>query len=163
MRIRIKQSRPQHLNDAIRLAVELETFNRAERRVTEGRSYLHTTTADSTAGKVSYKTKVQTDMMKLMTDMQKRLSYLQRDVHQLKNEQFRPRKFDNTPRVNYGRGQAYGQNYGRGRGYRQNFGRGQDNRQNGYRVNLRRRIHKLIRKVRMLDLVAEEQDHLGAK
>jgi hypothetical protein len=42
---------------------------------------------------------------------------------------------DNTPRFNYGRGQAYVQNYGRGHGYRQNFGRGQDNRQNGYRVN----------------------------
>jgi hypothetical protein len=54
MRIRIKQN----LNDAIRLAVELETFNRAERRVTEGRSYLCTTAADSTAGKVSDKTKV---------------------------------------------------------------------------------------------------------
>ena len=56
--------------------------------------------------------------MKLMTDMQKRLSDLQRDVNQLKNEKFRPRKFDNTSRFNYGRGQAYGQNYGRGRGYR---------------------------------------------
>ena len=86
MRIRIKQSRPQNLNDAIRLAVELETFNRAERRVTEGRSYLRTTTADSAAGKVSDKTKDQTDMMKLMTDMHKRLSDLQRDVNQLKNE-----------------------------------------------------------------------------
>ena len=135
MRIRIKQSRPQNLNDAIRLAVELETFNRAERRVTEGLSYLRTTAADSIAGKVSDQTKDQKDMMKLMTDMQKRLSDLQRDVNQLKNEKFRPRKFDNTPRFNYGRGQAYGQNYGRGHGYRQNFGRGQDNRQNGYRVN----------------------------
>jgi phage terminase Nu1 subunit (DNA packaging protein) len=86
MRIRIKQSRPQNLNDAFRLAVELETFNRAERRVTEGRSYLRTTTADSAAGKVSDKTKDQTDMMKLMTDMQRRLSDLQRDVNQLKNE-----------------------------------------------------------------------------
>ena len=135
MRIRIKQSRPQNLNDAIRLAVELETFNRAERRVTEGLSYLRTTAADSIAGKVSDQTKDQIDMMKLMTDMQKRLSDLQRDVNQLKNEKFRPRKFDNTPRFNYGRGQAYGQNYGRGHGYRQNVGRGQDNRQNGYRVN----------------------------
>jgi hypothetical protein len=59
MRIRIKQSRHQNLNDAFRLAVELQTFNRAERRVTEGRSYLRTTTADSAAGKVSDKTKVQ--------------------------------------------------------------------------------------------------------
>jgi hypothetical protein len=49
-----------------------------------------------------------------MTDMQKRLSDLQRDVNQLKNEKFRPRKFDNAPRFNYGRGQAYEQNYGRG-------------------------------------------------
>ena len=113
----------------------METFNRVERRVTEGRSYLRTTAADSTAGKVSDQTKDQTDMMKLMTDIQKRLSDLQRDVNQLKNEIFRPRKFDNTPRFNYGRGQAYGQNYGRGHGYRQNFGRGQDNRQNRYRVN----------------------------
>jgi predicted aspartyl protease len=135
MRIRIKHSRPQNLNDAIRLAVELETFNRAERRVTEGHSYLRTTAADSTAGKVSDKTKDQTDMMKLMTYMQKRLSDLQRDVNQLKNEKFGPRTFDNTSRFNYGRGQAYGQNYGRGHGYRQHFNRGQDNRQNGYRVN----------------------------
>ena len=98
MRIRNKQSRPQNLNDAIRLAVELETFNRAERRVTEGRSYLRTT-----AGKVSDKTKDQTDMMKLMTDMQKKLSDLQRDVNQFKNEKCRPRKFDNAPRFNYER------------------------------------------------------------
>ena len=131
MRIRIKQSRPQNLNDAIRLAVELETFNRAERRVTEGRSYLRTTAADSTADK----TNDQTDIMKLMTVMQKRLSDLQRDVNQLKNDKFRPRKFDNTPRFNYGRDQAYGQNYGRGHGYRQNCGRGQGNRQNEYRLN----------------------------
>jgi phage terminase Nu1 subunit (DNA packaging protein) len=64
--------------------------------VTEGHSYLRTTAADSTAGKVSDKTKDQTDMMKLMTDMQKRLSDLQRDVNQLKNEKFRPRKISNS-------------------------------------------------------------------
>jgi hypothetical protein len=40
--------------------------------VTEGRSYLRTTAAENTAGKVSDKTKDQTDMMKLMTDMQKK-------------------------------------------------------------------------------------------
>ena len=53
--------------------------------MTEGRSYLRTTAADSTAGQVSDKTKDQTDMMKLMTDMQKR-SDLQRDVNQLKKK-----------------------------------------------------------------------------
>jgi TolA-binding protein len=87
--------------------------------VTEGRSYLRTTAAESTAGKVSDKTKDQTDMMKLMTDMQKRLSDLQRDVNQLQNQKFRLHQFDNTPRFNYGRGQAYGHNYGRGHGCRQ--------------------------------------------
>jgi hypothetical protein len=54
----------------------------------------------------------------------KRLSDLQKDVNQLKNEKFRPRKFDNIPRFNDGRGQVYGQNYGRGQGYGHNFGRG---------------------------------------
>lgn len=32
MRIRIKQFRPRHLNDAIQLAVELEAYNKAERK-----------------------------------------------------------------------------------------------------------------------------------
>jgi hypothetical protein len=40
--------------------------------VTEDCSYLRTTAADCTTGKVSDKTKDQTDMMKLMTDIQKK-------------------------------------------------------------------------------------------
>ncbi|VDI18227.1 Hypothetical predicted protein [Mytilus galloprovincialis] len=40
MRIRIKQSRPHGLNDALRVAVELETYNRAEKQLKDGRSYL---------------------------------------------------------------------------------------------------------------------------
>ena len=40
MRIRIKQSRPVDLNDAIRHAVELDAFNSAERRHVEDRGYL---------------------------------------------------------------------------------------------------------------------------
>jgi hypothetical protein len=54
-----------------------------------------------------------------MTDMQKRLSDYKEMSTSLRTKKFRPRKFDNTPRFNYGRGQAYGQNYGRGHGYRQ--------------------------------------------
>jgi hypothetical protein len=41
MRIRIKQSRPLNLNDAIQLAVELEAYNRAERK-----SYARPTTTE---------------------------------------------------------------------------------------------------------------------
>jgi hypothetical protein len=41
MRIRIKQARPRNLNDAIQLAVELETYNRAEKR-----NYARSTTTE---------------------------------------------------------------------------------------------------------------------
>jgi hypothetical protein len=153
MRIRVKQSRPQNLDDAIRLVVELETFNRAERRVTEGRSYSRTTTADSTAGKVSDKTKDQTDMMKLMTDMQKRLSDLQRDVNQLKNE--------NSDHANLIIHQDLIMVVDMGIDKTLVVVKKID--KTGTKGILRRRIHKLIRKVRMLDVVAEEQDNLGAK
>ena len=40
MRLRIKQARPVSLNDAIRHAVELEAFNRAERKHLEGQGYM---------------------------------------------------------------------------------------------------------------------------
>jgi hypothetical protein len=41
MRIRIKQSQPLNLNDAIQLAVELEPYNRVERK-----SYARPTTTE---------------------------------------------------------------------------------------------------------------------
>ncbi|CAC5413113.1 unnamed protein product [Mytilus coruscus] len=40
MRLIIKQSRPKGLNDAVRLAVELEAYNNAENKIREGRGYL---------------------------------------------------------------------------------------------------------------------------
>jgi hypothetical protein len=40
MRLRIKQARPINLNDAIRHAVELEAFNKAELKRNEGGEYL---------------------------------------------------------------------------------------------------------------------------
>jgi hypothetical protein len=40
MRLRIKQARPINLNDAIRHAVELEAFNKAELKRNEGDGYL---------------------------------------------------------------------------------------------------------------------------
>ena len=42
MRIRIKQARPKYLNDAIQLAVELEAYNRAEKR-----NYARPTTSET--------------------------------------------------------------------------------------------------------------------
>ena len=43
MRLRIKQARPANLNDAVRHAVELEAFNRAERQHLEGQGYMRVT------------------------------------------------------------------------------------------------------------------------
>ena len=40
MRLRVKQARPSDLNDAVRHAVELEAYNRAEKKKTEGEGYL---------------------------------------------------------------------------------------------------------------------------
>ena len=44
MRLRIKQARPENLNDAVRHAVELEAFNRAERKHLESQGYMRSAT-----------------------------------------------------------------------------------------------------------------------
>ena len=46
MRHRIKQSRPKGLNDTIRLAVELEAYNKAESRTMKSMGHLRQTTSD---------------------------------------------------------------------------------------------------------------------
>ena len=43
MRIRVKQTSPLNLHDIVRLAVELESFNKAESKRDEGRGYLRST------------------------------------------------------------------------------------------------------------------------
>ena len=43
MRLRVKQARPSDLNDAVRHAVELEAYNRNERRKQDGQGYLCST------------------------------------------------------------------------------------------------------------------------
>jgi hypothetical protein len=53
MRLRIKQARPINLNDAIRHAVELEAFNKAELKRNEGGGYLRSATEqENKEGKV---------------------------------------------------------------------------------------------------------------
>ncbi|CAC5386927.1 unnamed protein product [Mytilus coruscus] len=46
MRLRIKQSRPKGFDDAIRLAVELEAYNKAESRTMKSMGHLRQTTSD---------------------------------------------------------------------------------------------------------------------
>jgi hypothetical protein len=43
MRLHVKQARPLNLDDAVRHAVELEAFNKAERKRDDGRGYLRST------------------------------------------------------------------------------------------------------------------------
>ena len=43
LRLRINQARPANLNDAVRHAVELEAFNRAERKYSEDQGYMRST------------------------------------------------------------------------------------------------------------------------
>ena len=73
MRLKIKQARPSSLNDAIQRAVELEAFNRAEKRRTETVRWMeHKSSARSPK------------LEKLIEAMQKSISTLAREVRDLK-------------------------------------------------------------------------------
>ena len=75
MRIRIKQSRPTNLNEAIKLAVELEAYNRAERKC-----HLRTTMAEP--GDNASDTSLSGMLSKLM----EKFDTLQRDVNAMKSQ-----------------------------------------------------------------------------
>jgi hypothetical protein len=49
MRLRIKQAQPTNLNDAVRHAVELKAFNRAEKKTLEGQGYMRTLSSTDNA------------------------------------------------------------------------------------------------------------------
>ena len=73
MRLKIKQARPSSLNDAIQTAVELEAFNRAEKRRTKIVRWMeHKSSARSPK------------LEKLIEAMQKSISALAREVRDLK-------------------------------------------------------------------------------
>ncbi|CAG2223985.1 unnamed protein product [Mytilus edulis] len=88
MRIRIKQSRPHGLNDALRVAVELETYNRAEKQLKDGRSYLRQ--ASQTEEKESHIDRNENSdhiaLTELMSKMEQKLQELQNDIRELKND-----------------------------------------------------------------------------
>lgn len=69
MRLRVKQARPKDLNDAVRHAVELEAYNRAERRKAEGQGYLcSTNTTDTRAEGSSGSMEKLTSTLKLIQE-----------------------------------------------------------------------------------------------
>ncbi|CAG2224644.1 unnamed protein product [Mytilus edulis] len=88
MRLRIKQSRPKGLNDAVRLAVELEAYNKAENKVREGRGYLRQTMNDDEFDREEKITKSDSptkDIASWMQTMEKSLSTLTTEIAKLKS------------------------------------------------------------------------------
>ncbi|MEW8542138.1 MAG: hypothetical protein AB2693_01270, partial [Candidatus Thiodiazotropha sp.] len=70
MRLRIKQARPKNLNDAVRHAVELEAFNRAERKHLESEGYMRSTSWKAPEEKNSLEKDLKT-LQKTVLDLQK--------------------------------------------------------------------------------------------
>ncbi|KAH3740945.1 hypothetical protein DPMN_047662 [Dreissena polymorpha] len=67
MRLRIKQARPVSLNDAIRYAVEIEAFNRAERAKSDGHVSAVATDGDKPTKQIN-------DLPKMVDMLNQRLS-----------------------------------------------------------------------------------------
>ncbi|PJE78522.1 hypothetical protein CI610_02538 [invertebrate metagenome] len=82
MRIRIKQARPQDLTNAIRLAVELEAYNRAEKHGKDGRSYLRTATSEESNPAPTEKGETE----KMLTDMHLKLDALKKEIEKLRSK-----------------------------------------------------------------------------
>lgn len=93
-RIRIKQCRPKTLNEAVQLAVELETFKRAEKRKDDGTGFLRQTLTENNENEDSTAGSELKSMIKTLTEQ---MESLQKDVSNLKSgtasgERKRPRK-----------------------------------------------------------------------
>ncbi|CAC5370906.1 unnamed protein product [Mytilus coruscus] len=110
MKLRIKQSRPKGLNDAIRLAVELEAYNKAESRTMKSLGHLRQTTSDErTEASNSPDTFVSMENMATwMQTIENNLQYLTKDMMTLKDlnsqRKFQPRGETNNTQSNRKRG-----------------------------------------------------------
>ena len=93
IRLRVKQARPSDLNDAVRHAVELEAYNRTERKKQEGQGYLFSANASDT--KLQEKSDDTSTKMDQLTET---LKLLQDELKSLK-----------TQRSDYGRYRPQGQ------------------------------------------------------
>ena len=77
MRLRIKQSRPKDLNDAICHAVELDAFNNAEKRLQDSTDFVRATDTESSS-------KPKSSVESMVSKMNKVLTELRSEVKQLK-------------------------------------------------------------------------------
>ncbi|CAC5366412.1 unnamed protein product [Mytilus coruscus] len=110
MRLRIIQSRPKGLNDAIRLAVELEAYNKAESRTMKSLGHLRQTTSDErTEASNSPDTVVSMENMATwMQTIENNLQSLTKDMMTLKElnsqRKFQPHGETNNTQSNRKRG-----------------------------------------------------------
>ncbi|CAC5367965.1 unnamed protein product [Mytilus coruscus] len=86
MRLRIKQSRPKGLNDAIRLAVELEAYNTAESKTLKSMGHLRQTASDERT----------TDTAVWMQTIENNLLSLTKEIKNLKSQ----RNFQSWGKIN---------------------------------------------------------------
>ena len=93
IRLRVKQARPSDLNDAVRHAVELEAYNRTERKKQEGQGYLFS--ANTSETKSQEKSDSTSVSMKNLTET---LKFIQDELKSIK-----------TQRPEYRRYKPYGQ------------------------------------------------------
>ena len=87
MRLKIKQARPVNLNDAIQRAVELEAFNRVEKRRKENVCIIDKVSSEK-----------ESKMETLLAEMQKSISELQQELKSLKKGQFSGQRRDGGDR-----------------------------------------------------------------
>ena len=80
MRLCVKQAKPLNLSDAVRHAVELETFNKTERKRDDGRGYLRSTSQTNEIQECD------TQTLTLIKSTHTMLSELQQEVKSLKDE-----------------------------------------------------------------------------
>ncbi|XP_063431167.1 uncharacterized protein LOC134713784 [Mytilus trossulus] len=98
MRLRIKQSRPKGLNDAIRLAVELEAYNKAESKTLNSIGHLRQTTSDERAEtpNSSVTAVYMGQMTTWMQTIENNLLAISKEIKDLKSQ----RKFQQRRKIN---------------------------------------------------------------
>ena len=84
MRIRVKQARPVDLNDAIRHAVELEAYNRAEKKHLEGQGFMRATSGKGDDS--SSRDTTQASLEEKLSELQKSTAELQTSMQTLKQQ-----------------------------------------------------------------------------
>ena len=82
MRLRIKEAKPQTLNDAIRLAVELEAFIRSDTKRVENMSHLRVANSSASPDRSCFNNDEHAGTLR---ELQSLVKELQSDVKQLRN------------------------------------------------------------------------------